>query len=61
MENTESIRLFYKDIIEVDAPWEITSVNKDELSRKATIVIKHDQEKTLACPIYAQSTKLYDH
>jgi transposase len=61
MESTDSTNLFYKDIIGVHAPWIITAVTKDEVSRKVTVRIEHDPEKTLPCPICAQSTKLYDH
>jgi len=39
----------------------ITAVTMDEVARKVTIRIEHDPEKTLACPICAQRTKLYDH
>jgi transposase len=39
----------------------VTAVAKDEAARKITIRIEHDPEKTLACPICAQRTKLYDH
>jgi transposase len=61
METTESTCLFYKDIIGVHAPWMITAVTMDDISRKVTIRIEHETEKTLACPICAQSTKGYDH
>ena len=61
METTDSTNLFYKDIIGVTAPWMITAVTKDEVSRKVTVRIEHDPEKILACPICAQRTKLYDH
>ena len=61
METTDTTCQFYKDIIGVRAPWMITAVTMDDISRKVTIRIEHDPEKTLACPICAQSTKLYDH
>jgi len=61
METTDSTCQFYKGIIGVQAPWKVTAVNKDEISRKVTVKIEHDPEKTLACPICAQRTKLYDH
>jgi transposase len=61
METTDSTCQFYKDIIGVRAPWMITAVAMDDISRKVTIRIEHDPEKILACPICAQSTKLYDH
>jgi transposase len=61
METTDTTNIFYKDILGVQAPWMITAVTKDEASRKVTIGIKHDPEKTLTCPICGQSTKLYDH
>jgi len=61
MENTDSTYLLYKDIIGVQAPWTITAVSKSELPKKITVRIEHDPEKILACPICAQSTKLYDH
>jgi transposase len=61
MESTDSTSLFYKDIIGVQTPWVITGVEKDEVSRKVTVKIEHDTGKVLACPICAQSTKLYDH
>jgi transposase len=61
METTDSASVFYKDIIGVQAPWKITDVVMDEISRKITIRIEHNAEKVLACPICAQSTKLYDH
>jgi len=61
METTDSTCQFYKDIIGVRAPWMITAVTMDDISRKVTIRIEHDPKKTLACPICAQSTKLYDH
>jgi transposase len=61
METNDSTFLLYKDIIGVQSPWIITAVNKDEYSRKITVRIEYDQEKTIACPICAQSTKRYDH
>jgi len=61
MENLNSTNLFYKDIVGVSAPWMITDVKKDEVSRKITVRIEHDPEKVLACPICAHRTKLYDH
>ena len=61
MEDKDTTHQFYKDIIGVKPPWSITAVMKDEVSRKITIRIEHDSEKILACPICAQSTKLYDH
>jgi len=61
MENKDTTNQFYKDIIGVQAPWIITAVTKDEVFRKVTIRIEHDPEKTLACPVCVQSTKLYDH
>jgi len=61
MEDKDTTNQFYKDIIGVKHPWRITAVIKDEESRKITIRIEHDSEKILACPICAQSTKLYDH
>ena len=60
METTDTF-LLYKDIIGVQPPWIITAVNKDEYSRKITIRIEYDPEKTIACPICAQSTKRYDY
>jgi len=61
METTDSTFQLYKDIIGVAPPWMITAVVKDELARKITVRIEYDPEKTLACPICAQSTKQYDH
>jgi len=61
METINSTNLFYKDIIGVSHPWMITEVTIDEVFRKVTVRIEHDPEKVLACPICAQSTKLYDH
>jgi len=61
METKDTTNQFYKDIIGVQAPWTITTVTKDEVSRKVTVRIEHDPEKPLACPICARSTKLYDH
>ena len=61
METTDSTFILYKDIIGVQAPWVITTVDKDEYSRKITVRIECDQEKTFACPICSQSTKRYDH
>jgi len=61
MEILNPIFKLYKDIIGVQAPWMITDVAKDEFSRKITIRIEYDFEKTIACPICAQSTKRYDH
>jgi len=61
MENTDSTYQLYRDIIGVQAPWMITAVTKDELSRKITVHIEHDPEKVLACPVCAQRTKLHDH
>ena len=61
METTDSTFLLYKDIIGIQLPWIITAVNKDEYSRKITIHIEYDPDKTLACPICAQRTKRYDH
>jgi transposase len=39
----------------------ITAVTMDEASRKVTIRIEHEQEKTLACPVCARKTTRYDH
>jgi len=61
METTDSTFKLYRDIIGVQAPWMITAVTKDEYSRKITVRIEYDSEKTIACPICAQSTKRYDH
>ena len=61
METTDSTSLLYKDIIGVHAPWRVTNVTKDEWPRKITVLIEHDPEKVLACPICAQRTKLHDH
>ena len=61
METTDSTNQFYKDIIGVHAPWVITAVTMDDVSRKVTIRIEHDPDKMLVCPICAQSTKRYDH
>jgi transposase len=61
MDDKYTTNQFYKDIIGVKPPWSIAAVIKDEVSRKITIRIEHDSEKILACPICAQSTKLYDH
>jgi len=61
MEATESTNILYKDIIGVQYPWTITAVTKDEVSRKITVRIEYDQEKTIACPICANSTKRHDH
>src|SRR5215469_644389 len=61
MENNDSTNQFYKDIIGVPSPWMVTAVTKDEVSRKVTVRIEHDPERTLGCPICAQRTKLYDH
>jgi len=61
METPDSTFMLYKDIIGVQAPWVITAVDKDEYSRKITVRIECDQEKTFACPTCAQSTKRYDH
>jgi transposase len=60
METTDSTILFYKDIIGVQSPWLITGVTKDEVSRKVTIRIEHEQEKPVACPVCTQRTKRYD-
>ena len=61
METTDSICHLYKDIIGVESPWMVTAVTKDEGSRKIMVRIEYDQEKIIACPICAQSTKHYDH
>jgi transposase len=39
----------------------VTEVIKDEVTRKITVRIEYDQNKIIACPICAQSTKRYDH
>ena len=61
MENTDTTYQLYRDIIGVQAPWMITAVTKDEVSRKITVRIEHEQDKILACPICAQRTTRYDH
>ena len=61
METTDSTFMLYKDIIGVQSPWNITAVNKEEYSRKITVRIEYDPDKTIACPICAQSTKRHDH
>jgi len=61
METTDSTFMLYKDIIGVQSPWIITAVDKDEYTRKITVRIEYDPEKTIACPICAQRTKRYDH
>nr|AGS54171.1 transposase [uncultured bacterium contig00051] len=61
METTDSTCLLYKDIIGVQAPWEVTEVTKDEKIRKITVRIEHDSETAIKCPVCEQETKLYDH
>jgi len=61
METIDPICDLYRDIIGVTVPWIVTSVKKDEVSRKITVRIEHDHEKTLACSICAQSTTYYDN
>jgi transposase len=59
METT--IHQLYKEIVGVESPWMVTEVTKDEGARKIIVRIDFEQEKILACPICAQSTKRYDH
>jgi transposase len=61
MENTNALCSLYKDIVGVNEPWIVTSVNKDEVSRIITVRIEYNPEKILECPICAQRTKWYDH
>jgi transposase len=61
MKTTDSIIQLYKEIIGVQAPWEITAVINDNFSRKITVQIEYDYDKVLPCPVCANRTKLYDH
>jgi transposase len=62
METTDSsLCLLYKNIIGVKAPWVVTAVLQNEAERKITVRIEHDPNKTIACPVCAQRTKLHDH
>ena len=61
METTDSTCLLYKDIIGVQAPWVITTVTKDEVSRRITVRIEHDPEEIICCPVCARHTKIHDH
>jgi len=61
METIDPICHLYRDIVGVRTPWIVTAVKKDEISRTITVQIEHDHEKTLACPICAQSTTYYDN
>ena len=51
----------YKDIIGVQRPWIITSVEKDEKERKITVKIEHSTSGVISCPVCGMDTKTYDH
>jgi transposase len=61
METTGTTYELYKDIIGVQRPWIITSVEKDEKERKITVKIEHSTSGVISCPVCGMDTKTYDH
>jgi transposase len=61
METTDSTCLLYKDIIGVQAPWEVTEVTKDEEKRIIRVRIEYEPQAMIHCPVCGRLTKLHDH
>ena len=58
---SESLEEFYRNLLGVNEPWEVTSIKRDSNSKEVIAVIKIREKSELYCPICNRKVKKYDH
>ena len=58
---SESLEEFYKNLLDITDPWEVTSIKRDSKSREVTAIVALKAGLPLLCPICGMVAKLHDH
>lgn len=58
---SETLEKFYKNLLEIDSPWEVTGIERDAVSKVVTVYVEHSSEIPLTCPECGKTAKLHDH
>ena len=52
---------FYKNLLNISDPWEVTSIKRDSKSKEVTAIVTLKVNIPLVCPICGRVAKLHDH
>jgi len=58
---SETLEDFYKNLLDINDPWEVTSIKRDSKSREVTAIVGLKAGMPLLCPICGMNAKLHDH
>ena len=58
---SESLEEFYKNLLEIEDPWEVSSIKRDSKSKEVIAVISIQEGEPLHCPVCGKEVKQYDH
>ena len=58
---SETLEEFYKNLLDITDPWEVTSIKRDSKIREVTAIVGLKAGMPLLCPICGMIAKLHDH
>ena len=58
---SESLEKFYKNLLGITEPWEVTGINRDSASREVVVQVAWREDAPLVCPVCNNPVTLYDH
>lgn len=56
----ENLEEFYKNLLEIDAPWEVNSITRDRKNREVLVTVQLKPNSYFFCPVYGKNVKKYD-
>jgi transposase len=58
---SESLEEFYRNLLGVNDPWEVASIQRDSVSKEVIAIVKMKEGTPLYCPVCGKEAKKYDH
>lgn len=58
---SESLEEFYKNLLDIKDPWEVSSIRRDSKSKEVTAVVVLKPDVALVCPVCGLAATLHDH
>jgi len=57
---SESLEEFYSNLLGIESPWEVTSINRDSRSKEVVAFVKIRDGFSFSCPVCGHKAKKYD-
>lgn len=57
---SESLEEFYRNLLGINTPWEVTSIKRDSKSKEVIAIVKVKEGSQLHCPVCSKESKKYD-